>query len=332
MQLNFMICSLFAVILGGCSPDYSIIGGKTETIYVETEVEVPVYVETEVPADSGLVWVDSFNQPKSVDGVDILWVIDTSGSMNAYDSALMNGLDVMLSALPPAGWRLAMIPADPNSALSESQFPLVPGDDVADALAMYTVMGRGGQEEGFDSVYEYVMNNPYSLTWMRPDAALLVVFVSDEEEQSNDHFTVVQDFVSWYASLRSGGVYLSSIVNFLPTDSVCDQPPSIRDVGERYMEATDFFAGTKLDICSEDWSSGVADASAQIEPYEKIVLTHEAIADSVRVFVDGLLYNDWHYVDFENTVYFDVLPEGGTLVEVGYRYHEDPDTGGDTAA
>ena len=49
MQLNLLVCALFAAILGGCSPDYSIIGGKTETVYVEVETEVPVYVETEVP-------------------------------------------------------------------------------------------------------------------------------------------------------------------------------------------------------------------------------------------------------------------------------------------
>ena len=327
MQLNLLVCALFAAILGGCSPDYSIIGGKTETVYVEVETEVPVYVETEVPTDPGLIWVDSFIQPKSVDGVDILWVIDTSGSMNSYDAALMNGLDVMLAALPAAGWRLAMISADPNRALTESQFPLVPGDDVLDAMAMYSLMGRGGLEEGFDAVYEYMVNNPYSLTWMRPDAALLVVYVSDEDEQSNTHFAIVQDFVNWYSSLRGGAVYLSSIVNFSQAESICDIPPSVMDVGDRYMEAADLLGGTKLDICSDDWSSGVADASAQVTPHEKIVLTHEAVPDSVRVFVNGQLYNDWHYVDFENTVYFDVLPLGGDLVEVGYRYYEEADTG-----
>ena len=328
MQLNYIVCALFAALLGGCSPDYSIIGGgktETETIYVE--VEVPVYIETEVPQDAGLIWVDSFVQPKSVEGVDILWVIDTSGSMNSYDAALMSGLEAMLLALPPSGWRLAMMAADPDDAGSESQFPLVPGDGIAEAMAMYAAMSRGHFEQGFDSVYEYIMNNPYSATWMRSDAALLVVFVSDEEEQSETYFPVVQDFINWYSSLRGGSVFISSIINFAEPDSVCDRPPSIIDVGDRYIEATDHFAGIKVDICAEDWSSGVTDASAQVEPYKSIELTYQAIPDSVRVFVDGELYEDWHYVDFENTVYFDVVPEGDKLVEVGYRYYEETDTG-----
>ena len=121
MQLKNIVCALFAAILtGGCSPDYSIIGGGEKEI-VEVEVEVPVYIETEVPEDPGVIWVDSFIQPQSIDGVDILWVIDTSGSMNRYDESLIAGIEAMLSALPTSGWRLAMISNDPDRAALEAQ-------------------------------------------------------------------------------------------------------------------------------------------------------------------------------------------------------------------
>ena len=153
------------------------------------EVEVPVYIEVEVPVyiedtavdDPGLIWVDSFTQPNTVDGIDILWIIDTSGSMHRFDAKLLLGIETMLTALPPTSWRLAMMSNDPSRAVLESQFPLVPGDDILDAEAMYSAMGRGGFEEGFDAAYEYIVNNAYAGTWMRPDAGLLIVYVSDEE-------------------------------------------------------------------------------------------------------------------------------------------------------
>ena len=147
----------FAVaVLTGCSPDYSIVtGGSTEVVYQE----VPVYVYEEVPTDPGEIWIDSFIQPQSVDGVDILWVIDTSGSMGRYDPQLLAGIEAMLLALPESGWRLAMMSNDPAMAAVESQFPLVPGDDIDDAIDMYNAMGTGGREEGFDAAYEYIMNN-----------------------------------------------------------------------------------------------------------------------------------------------------------------------------
>ena len=348
MANKFLYILLSVLTVLGCSPDYSIVTGKTETIIktetvVETEtvteeVEVPVYIEVEVPVyidtgfdDPGLVWVDSFTQPRTVDGIDILWVIDTSGSMGRFDAQLMAGIGTMLGALPPTSWRLAMISNDPSRAVLESQFPLVPGDDVLDAESMYSAMGRGGREEGFDAVYEYMVTNPYSSTWMRSDAGLLVVFVSDEEEQSDDHFIDAVDFISWYRSMRGGSVFIASIVNHDATESLCDYPPSPIDVGTRYMDVTNAFAGNIIDICNEDWSAGVADAAASIEPHESWKLSHTAIADSVRVFINGTVVDPgittWSYSEFDNTVYFNTIPSGGQLVEIGYRYYPASDTG-----
>ena len=120
---------------------------------VEVLVEVPVYIEVEIEGDVGEIWIDSFRQPNEVDGIDILWVIDTSGSMHRYDDRLLAGIEIMLAALPPSNWRLVMIANDPREAALESEFPLVPGDDIDDATSMYTIMGRGGSERGFEAVY-----------------------------------------------------------------------------------------------------------------------------------------------------------------------------------
>lgn len=330
MKQLLTLLTFFVFMLGGCSPDYSIIVSGGETIY--EEVEVPVYIETEVPSDPGEIWVDSFFQPQSVDGVDILWIIDTSGSMNQYDEELLAGIEAMLNALPESGWRLAMTSNDPAMASIEAQFPLVPGDDMEDAEDMYEAMGRGHREEGLDAAYEYLVNNSYAQTWLRPDAALLIVQVSDEEDQSDDHFADVDDFKSWYAAQRNGSAYISSIVTHDASVSVCERAPSSMNVGDRYMEVTNYFSGVILDVCSEDWSTGVTDASSRLEPHENIQLTHEAIEESIRVFIDGSLNYDWYYQSSDNTVYFTVIPAGNSLVEVGYRYFPDEeDTGMDTA-
>lgn len=320
------ICALTFLFSCGTSENYLVYEKET---FVEVPSEVPIYVETEVPTDQedAEVWVDSFNQPQSVDGVDILWVIDTSGSMNRYDENLLLGIEAMLNALPASGWRLAMTSNDPDKASIESQFPLVPGDDIADAEAMYNAMGRGNREEGFDSAYEYIVNNPYAATWMRPDAALLVVFVSDEEDQSDDHFPNVADFISWYSMQRAGSAFISSIINVEQTDSVCASVPSVINIGYRYMDATNYFSGVIVDICSDDWSPGVTDASVQVEPHEEWPLTHTPIASTIRVFIDGQLNWDWSYDSASNSVVFSVIPAGGDHVDIGYVIDE---TTGDT--
>ena len=329
---------LFLLGMLSCTQDYSVITGETKTVVVtetvtetitETEtveVEVPVYIEVEVPVNEGEIWIDSFTQPMSVDGIDILWVIDRSGSMRMHDASLIAGVEAMLLALPVSDWRLVMINADPTHSVTNSEFPLVPGDDAADAADMLNTLRNAHREEGFNATYEYIVNNPYSSTWMRPDAGLLVVFVSDEEEQSDLEYPTASDFVTWYSSMRMGSVFMASIVNVEASESMCLWPPGPLDIGNRYMDATNMLGGTTVDICDDDWSPGVTDATHSIEPYEKIELTHKAETDSIRVFINGSLNHDWLYIESENTVYFTTIPSAGELVEVGYRYVE-PDTG-----
>ena len=329
----------FISILMSCGPDYAIVMPgepetviitetvtETETITVTEEVEVPVYIEVEVPVNEGEIWIDSFTQHMSVEGIDILWVIDKSGSMSRYNDELLAGIEAMILALPTSDWRLVIMSADPTDSVTSTEFPLVPGDTMADAERMFNTLPMGPWEEGFNSVYEYINHNPYSSTWMRPEAGLLVVYVSDEEEQSDIEYPSPVDFVSWYSSLRMGSVFMASVVNQEGIVSLCDRPPSPIDVGERYMEATGILGGIIVDICDTDWSAGVTDATHSVEPYEDIILTHKAEADSIRVFINGLLNHNWVYSETYNTVYFTVIPSAGQLVEVGYRYIES-DTG-----
>jgi hypothetical protein len=310
---------LLISMLMSCDQDYQVVVKEPEVIY--EEIEVPVYIEVEVPVGTPTedveIWVDSFVQVNAVDGVDIVWVIDTSGSMNTYQTKLLAGIELMMNALPDTGWRLVMISTDPDEATAEQQFPLVPGDSIHDAEDMYDAMNRGPNEKGFDSIYEYIESNPYAATWMRNDAALLVVFVSDEDDQS-DIMSSSTDFISWYSGRRFGNVFLASIVMLADDISACEGPGSGSQVGLEYINATSLLFGTIVDICSDDWSPGVSDATTQIEPYESIVLSNTPVPETIRVFVSQSLYNDWYYDQNTNTVHFIVTPSGGALVEVGY--------------
>jgi len=95
------------------------------------------------------------------------------------------------------------------------------------------------------------------------------------------------------------------------------------------MEATNFFGGVIVDICSADWSPGVADASSQIDPHEFWELTHAPIfvEDTMRVFHNGVLNWDWYYEPSDNRVYFTIIPDSNLLVEIAYHYELPADTG-----
>jgi hypothetical protein len=294
-----------------CSPDYAIKGH--DEIYI-TVTETVIVGDTAIPEPIGEVWIDSFEQPDSTDGVDILIVIDTSCSMSDNETQLLAGVEAFMDNLPEADWRLNMISTSPDKVLTEQQFPLVTGDDIIDAQEMYDNMSRGTREEGFNAAQDYILSNPYAQTWLRWDAALLIVFVSDEEEQSD---MTVDDFTDWIDNYRSS-VFMSSIINLDPKKSLCNV--TSYNTGYRYEEATLGYGGVVMDICSKDWTDGVRDASDSIDPISEWGLTYVPIKESIVVFVDGVPFMDWGYDTVGNKVYFTVLPDGGSLVEIGYRY------------
>ena len=314
------------LFLVACLSDHMMVYEVEKITYEEVETWVSqqdVYIEGDtIIIDTGQdvadIWVDNFTQPGNFDGVDILWVIDPSGSMVNDRPRVIAGIGDMIAALPPTNWRLAIIPSDAPRATLLQEFPLIPGDDAVDAENQLNTTVNGFLEAGFNAVKAYITENSYSSTWMREEAALLIVFVSDEEEQSNSYFPSTLDFVNWVGGQRDY-VFVSSIVNFPTVDSECHAPATLE--GKRYLEAADAFSGQKIDICSEDWSQGVADAGNQITQYDYWELTHIPIyEDRIYVFIDGVPNHDWYYVSAENRVYFNTMPEDRSLVEIAYYY------------
>jgi len=284
-----------------------------------TNIDYTVTAPQEPPPEID-IWVDSFVQVGAYESIDIIWVIDGSGSMNDNDTELLSGIEAMMNNLPTdINWRLKMITAGDSTYVTQSTtFPLTQGDTYKDALNMYSQLPNDGGESGFAALQDYVLNDTYAQTWLRREAAMLVVFVSDEEEQSA---MMVSDFNTWYLALRNS-VYMASIVNVDPVDSICSHPPYGSNIGYRYMESTTYFNGNVIDICSSDWSSGVEEATSKIEPYESYKLTHSPQEDTIVVFQDGLPLHGWYYDITDNTVYFDVIPAEGAWVEIGYSIEE----------
>jgi len=316
------IFSLVLILLTiGCEGDYTIHGGYQDPVYIE--VEVPVEVPIEVPGDGGDVWIDSFDQPYTMDGIDIVWLIDKSGSMHQHSQSVVDGIEQMMLSLPPSGWRLGITTTAWQDSGTTAQFPLVPGDSVQDAWDAYNNTGTYGLEAGFDALYAYLVENSYNQSWLRPNAGLLVVFVSDEEEQSSRDFTFspggLQDFINWYGSQRPS-VFLASIVNLPAADSLCNTGHHSTYISQRYIDATNAFGGVVVDICSTDWAPGVQAATSQVEPHEEWELTFTPIEDTLIVFVNSSESSnlDWVYNPLTNSVEFLLVPPEGSHVEIGY--------------
>lgn len=164
-------------------------------------------------------------QQLSVRKVDILWVVDSSGSMESKQQRLRSKISEFLSELlkanPPIDFHIGVISTDTDSALTRGQLrpwsvgslsgnfisctPQQTGGllcntspNVASATssaeAAFNSMANVGlsgsaQERGLYAAY-LALTNPDNITgsggdrFIRPDAALYVIFVSDEDDAS----------------------------------------------------------------------------------------------------------------------------------------------------
>jgi len=306
-----LMCTALLMVASCADTDYALVTGKTETITEYVEVEVEPEIE---------IWIESFTQVGAFDEMDILWVIDGSCSMNAHHTQLLAGVEAMMNSLPTdVNWRLKMITAGDNTyPVQSTLFPLTRGDDIDDAIDMLNDLPYDGGESGFGAVENYVKTDTYAQTWMRDDAALLTVFVSDEPEQSG---ITVNDFTWWYEGQRNS-VYVASIVNVPAAESVCAYTTSVSTIGQKYIDATNYFGGVVVDICETDWATAVTDATQEIEPVEDYKLAHIPYEHTIVVFIEGVPNSDWHYNSGENRIYFDVMPLEGEHVEMAYAVKE----------
>ena len=158
---------LMSFLLTACSPDYGILPPE-QTIIQQYQQDTAV---------EGDVWVDSMFQKQTTNGIDIIWIIDQSGSMDNDSDRIIAGIEAMLN------------------------------DSIDVLISLFADMQTlsDGDEKGFLALYNYIIYNETADWWMREDAALLVVFVSDEEEQSTGDFPLVADFVEWFSSLKYPG-------------------------------------------------------------------------------------------------------------------------------
>ncbi len=309
------------VLLGslqGCQQDFGlIVNREVREDFKDTEDTQEYEEHLDCP------WLESFVQKDGIYGTDILWAIDKSGSMSEYtEEKILNGITSMLDALPPLGWQIFMFALHPDAAYDQ-QPPLLPGATRTDVEDRYDHMSRGSitSEKGFEAVQTFTENNGYARSLLRPDATLLTVFVSDEDDESYDEELSDEEaadlFVGWYDAKQEHKALTSIVIN---EDSTCGSGASER--GTRYINATTYFEGTLLDFCADSWEAGVRDVANAIEPYGYERLEYVSIENTIRVFVDEQLQErdvDWTYDLQKNTVFFQNIPETGSSVDIIYN-------------
>jgi len=193
------------------------------------------------------------------DPVDVLFVIDDSGSMSSYQAAVVANADAFMDKLAAGGtsWRLGLIstsleenPAIGLAAGTELD-PSTP-DVVQKFKNAVLTLGVNGNniEQPFDSINKALTAYP---NFLRPDARLVIIVISDAPEQST---VSPGDLVKALTAWKGGDASKISFYGFLgPQDWCAPTDDPFVWAGSTYQQFTDAIKGDATPICTADFGT-----------------------------------------------------------------------------
>jgi hypothetical protein len=285
---------------------------------------------------------DQLGRPKA----DILWVIDDSCSMFEEQTSLGQNISGFLqfAQAQQIDYQLGVTTTDVEGGADGRLEPVMgnPADRIvtpqtqpSPEAVFVSNANRGtngsGNEQGLQAAY-LALSNPlifgHNAGFIRPDAVLSVIIVSDEEDYSPG---AVDFFANFFLSIKgfrnTNQFSLSAIVGDNP--SGCNGPGGNADNGSRYIDAATRTLGVIQSICTSDWSRALEDLSTTAFGFKsRFILSNQPVIQSLAVFVDGVRIdartmsgtNNWQYDVSTNSVNFTpfATPEPGANIRVEY--------------
>lgn len=299
---------------------------------------------------------DVFNQEPSAE-VDILFVVDDSPSMEEEQILVGQGFETFIQSVVDTNidFHVGVITTDmdPENAdrgkLIGTPRYLTRSDDYVSEFQQRVRVGIDGsdKEKGL-SAGLYALKEPlasgYNDGFLRREATLAVLFVSDENDCSDgealassdgnacyskaESLLPLRDVITDYLTLKSPDVrvVLSAIVGQEVANGCQDTWP-----GQRYIEASNQTGGVVGDICQGDYSAIMTDLGLNVAGLIRIFyLESQARAETIEVYVDDTLIPEnpttgWQYDEDYWAIRFDgdYVPPRGSSITVSYEILQD---------
>ena len=251
--------------------------------------------------------------------VDIIWVIDNSGSMNSFQNKLASNIgdfiNLFLSYSPD--FQMAFITTDSHHFVNGQWFDGTEPDLVVQIQALVNSIGVSGSatERGLQMLDTALGHHN---GWFRPGAQLIAIFLSDEQDWSTQS---PMDYATSYDFYYPQGM-------FYPYAIIGDTPSGCGNAwaGWGYYELVNHYNSQWWSICAEDWGVQMEDIALSIVNASAYTLDHPSPkVETIVVYVNGQeVTRGWNYNEDSNSIYFDFdsLPDYGDTVEVMYEIWE----------
>ncbi len=261
--------------------------------------------------------------------LDIVWIIDNSGSMADEQTNLGNNFNKFIADFISMNVDFKMGITTTDVSSSSQKGKMVAGSDTkltsAKAKAnkdqfltdFKNLVQQGikgsGYEKGLEASEGFMQKNAKS--FLRKDAYLAVVILSDEEDQSLKAPSFYTDYLKSYKN-SAGLVKIYSIVD-----------KNLKSLGgntvgfKRYAEASDQTAGVVADI-TDDYSKVLMDMGKTIiKLLSSFALAHDATPASMKVYVNNQEVFGYTYDASSSSIKFNDghVPAAGAKIKVLYK-------------
>ncbi len=267
--------------------------------------------------------------------IDILVVIDNSGSMAQEQVNLGSKLSPLISAVSAADWRIAVVTTDPANGCQRA---LIKKSDANASAAFESALNAGtsgnGNERGIlMSVVGLSASFPAGVTgvcsptaqWLRPNAPLAVLIVSDEDNCSTgtgcgtDPWNTSDYLLNHLKSIRTPGVdarVYGLIYHPSQTATTCSTGAS---KANQYAKIIDETKGIWGSICAADYTNVLQQISLNAASLLKSQYSLSFVPDAPSIKVklnDVEQTTGWS--SSGQTLTFDTPPALGVTLTISY--------------
>jgi len=276
----------------------------------------------------------------TVSAVDVLWIIDNSCSMDQEQAGLTQNFASFMEYFTNSGldYHVGVVSTDMQSNGHSGKLVTDGGTTYidsnmssADAIASFGRRARlgtsgSGNEKGLDAGFAALTTHEsgYNRGFLREDAALAMIVISDEEDYSN---VSVAEFVSWATAIKSHED-LTSFSSIVWTNQ-CGSGPGGETIGTKYITATTQIGGILWPICDTSWNTVLTELGMQAAGLKReFFLSTVPVESTISVVVNGVegteyvfyLGTDFEYDRTRNSITFlDFVPEPLDEVLISYE-------------
>ena len=268
--------------------------------------------------------------------LDIVWVIDNSGSMLTNHQNLRNRFrNLFNQGLQSSDWQMAFISSlqgqnfyqlrDNN--LPEGTHILSPKYSNFEEIFKNTIssmqFGASSTLE-LKAIYDMINNHKTKPGFFRADALLAVIVVTDDGDTSpqspSDIITSVQNNFGASKKFVTYGIIVE------PGGENCGEPAE----NQKVAELVRLTGGVTGSICEEDYSSVMANIGDHIKKellFNDVLLKHNnVIENSISLtFSPAENETNWQYDSQTNKIVFTTSPTEDTIISISYNYLLPPD-------